>query len=351
VTSSHSVTTLHARNRISLALALSALVASNPALAQDSAADCASQNDLIGSIKRLEQKLGFRKTKNFQKTSEETAADYRCYYTGKLELPDSYEGLKFRFGTASGCPLDTKRPDVFFYPLEAKASGRTPLTTSLAHESRERFMVVVPHEDFHATPELKKLPATLNEAASTLVGFLIAIELARQEFGEQSDVYRNLEREPELFRRKADLVNRYHARLRRVYATWRASEISEPSALAQKQQAFEGLLSECRALKPDPKSFNKCLAANNNAGLAYDATYTKYYILMYDLYVTEGQKLEPTLTALRGALSARTEAEAVQNLRALIKTQPASAAGLPPILPGPAPVGSPSCCSTLTPPR
>src|ERR1019366_4387678 len=65
------------------------------------------RKDLITAIKRLEKKLGLRRTKNFQKESTETAVAYRCYYTGKLELPDSYEKLQLIQGTKSGCPLDS----------------------------------------------------------------------------------------------------------------------------------------------------------------------------------------------------------------------------------------------------
>jgi hypothetical protein len=141
--------------------------ASETALPADS-----TPQDLVGALKHLEKTLGFRKTENFRRQSDETVADYRCYYTGKLELPESYEGLKLSTGTKDGCTLDTARVDVFFYPIEAVGSGKTPLTSMLQHASTERFLVVVPHEDFHGSENLQKLPATLNEAASTLIGFL-----------------------------------------------------------------------------------------------------------------------------------------------------------------------------------
>jgi hypothetical protein len=277
--------------------------------------EAASREDLVSAIKRLEKKLGFRQTKNFTKESEEVVAAYRCYFTDKLELPDSYEGLQLRRGTAAGCPIDAKKYDVFFYPMDANASGKTPVTASLAHESVERFLVVVPHEDFHANKELRKLPATLSEAASTLIGFLTAAEVARQQFGELSDVYQNLQREPELFSRKADIINRYHARLSQLYAAARAGEISERDALAQKQQVFEEIQQACKAMGPAPKSFNPCPAVANNAGLAFDATYTRYYPLMYSLYRAEDSALKPTLEALQRALKAQTESEALHNLQ------------------------------------
>ena len=262
----------------------------------------ADRKDLVSAVKRLEKKLGFRRTRNFRAETTESAVAYRCYYTGKLELPDSYSGLQMVAGTKAGCPLDTRKYDVFFYPMDANASGKTPVSASLEHESMERFLVVVPHEDFHANKELRKLPETWGEASATLIGFLTAREVARQEFGENSEVYQNLQREPELFARKAEIVNRYHAQLSRLYARARDGQISEPDALAQKQQALEEFHQECTAISPEPKSFNRCLAANNNAGLAFDETYSKYYPMMYQIYLAEGRELKPTLDALERAL-------------------------------------------------
>jgi len=299
-----------------LILALIALLAS-PAAATDTPPnpDTADRKDLITAVKRLERKLGFRRTKNFYKESAESAVAYRCYYTGKLELPDSYSKLQLVAGTNAGCPVDPQKYDVFFYPMDANASGKTPVSASLEHESMERFLVVVPHEDFHANKELRKLPETWGEASATLIGFLTATEVARQQFGENSQVYQNLAGETELFARKAEIVNRYFAQLRQLYASAHAGKVSENDALAQKQQAFEDLHQECVAISPMPRSFNRCPAANNNAGLVFDETYTKYYPLMYRLYVAQGRALKPTVKALEKALKASTEAEALRNLQ------------------------------------
>jgi Putative aminopeptidase len=275
------------------------------------------RKDLVSAVKHLERKLGFRGTKNFRKASGESAVAYRCYYTGKLELPDSYEKLRLIPGTKAGCPLDTAKYDVFFYPMDANASGKTPISAGLAQGSVERLLVVVPHEDFHASKALRNLLPTLSEAAATLVGFLTAREVARQHFGADSEVYKNLQREPELFYRKAEMVNRYFVQLSRLYAARSAGGISEPEALAEKQRAFEEMQRNCKAIDPPAKSFNECLSAPNNAGLAFDETYTKYYPIMYDVYRAKGEELKPTFDALQGALSDQTEAEALHNLQAL----------------------------------
>ncbi len=277
--------------------------------------DATDRKDLISAVKRLEKKLGFRRTRNFRKESAESAVAYRCYYTGKLDLPDSYSGLELVPGTKAGCPVNTQKYDVFFYPMDASGSGKTPVSASLAHESVERFLVVVPHEDFHANKELRKLPAAWGEASATLIGMLTGIEVARQQLGGDSEVYQNLQREPELFAHKAEIVNRYHAQLSRLYAAARAGQVSEREALAQKQQAFEEFHQECMAISPEPKSFNRCLGASNNAGLAFDETYTKYYPLMYQAYLAQGRALKPTVEALAKALKVSTEAEALRNLQ------------------------------------
>jgi hypothetical protein len=290
-------------NRSLLTFLLAAALASSVSGADTHGdSSVADRKDLIASVKALEKKLGFRRTKNFRKESAAGAVAYRCYYTGKLELPDSYAGLQLAAGTKDGCTVDEKKFDVFFYALDANASGKTPVSSALTHEPLERFLVVVPHEDFHANKRLGKLPAPWSEASATLMGFLTAAEVARQQFGETSGVYQNLRREPDLFARKADIINRYHAQLSKLYAAVHAGQITEGDAFAQKKQAFEELAQACMAINPAPKSFNRCPAANNNAGLAFDETYTKYYSLMYQIYLAEGRALKPTLDAVNVAL-------------------------------------------------
>lgn len=276
-----------------------------------------SRPALIHAIKRLEKSLGFHRTGNFKTRSEAPVASYRCYYTGKLELPGSYEGLEQRQGTKDGCTVDPAQYDVFFYPIEAVGSGKSPLTASLEHDSLERFLVVVPHEDFHAGKELRHLPATLTEASSTLIGFLTASEVARQQFGADAEVTRNLEREPELFLRKAEIVNRYYVQLSKVYAAVKAGELPAANALGEKATLFAALRQECLAIAPSPRSFNKCLAANNNAGLAFDRTYTEYYPLVYQVFVAQGRNPRVTIEALRKGLAVQPESEALARLQEL----------------------------------
>ena len=232
------------------------------------------RQELIADIKDFEKQLGFQETNNFSRHSDKAAADYRCYYTGKLELPETYEGLRVKGGSRDGCRVDESKYDVFFYAMEAAASGNTPVTGLLSQASPERVMVVVPHEDFHNDKQLRKLPAAMGEAASTLVGFLTASQFSRDKFGANSPEHKKLAQEADLFLRKAELVNACHSEIRALYDAHRSKQITKLEALAKKERLFSELEERCRAILPKPASFNPCPAAGNNAGLAFDRTYT-----------------------------------------------------------------------------
>lgn len=300
-----------------LLLVAASLISDAAAYLRAQDASPSSRPALIHAIKKLEKSLGIHRTGNFKTHSDAPVASYRCYFTGKLELPDSYEGLQLGQGTKDGCAVDPAEYDVFFYPIEAVGSGKSPLTASLEHESLERFLVVVPHEDFHAGKELRHLPATVTEATSTLIGFLTASEVARRQFGADAEVTRNLEREPELFRRKSDVVNRYYGKLSKIYAAVKAGELSASDALYQKAGLFAAMQQECQSIAPSPHSFNKCLAANNNAGLAFDRTYTEYYPLAYQIFVAEGRDPRVTIEAIRKGLAVQPASAALEHLQQL----------------------------------
>jgi hypothetical protein len=91
--------------------------------------------------------------------------------------------------------------------------------------------------------------------------------------------------------------------------------------VARKQALFARLREECLAIAPDPSSFNKCLGADNNAGLAFDFTYTKHYPLMYEIYEAHSRDLKATVAVLRRALAGkpRREPQAVELFRGLIE--------------------------------
>jgi len=252
------------------------------------------RQELIAEIKGFQKTLGFEEDGNFQSYSEKQRALYRCYYTGKLDLPESYGQLQLKEGSAAGCSLDEEKYDVFFYEMEAEASGDAPVTEALAEAPLERLLVVVPHEDFHNQKETERAAPEIAEAASTLIGFLAAGEFAKGKYGAASDTFERLDREPRLFLEKARIVNAYFGRVSGVYSAFRAKQISRAKALERKAELFSELERECAAIAPDPASFNPCPGAGNNAGLAFERTYARYYPMLYELAASRARNVEAT---------------------------------------------------------
>jgi len=250
-------------------------------------------------MKAFEQTLGVEATNNFLRYSASRRAVHRCYFTGTLELPGSYRDLHLVQGSDAGCSVDIQKYDVFFYPAEAVASGASPVTPALADASLERLLVVVPHEDFHSQGAARGAPPDIAEAAATLIGFLAASEFAKDRYGEGSQAFQRLDREARLFLQKAGIVNLYHDKVRALYSSFRSGTITRQTALARKEELFLELGRACAAMIPDPVSFNKCPAAMNNAGLAFDHTYTRQYPAMFDRYERSDEDTRATILDLK----------------------------------------------------
>ncbi|MEX2303173.1 MAG: aminopeptidase [Bryobacterales bacterium] len=274
---------------------------------------------LIREIQQYGESVGFKETGSFSRHAPHQGAFYRCYYTGKLELPDSYAGLKLKDGTDEGCNVDEQKYDVFFYRIEAVASPDTPATAALDAASMERLAVVVSHEDFHQQKAIRRLPPTVEEASTTLVSFLTAAGYAKSAQGEDSALYRNLSGEADKFLQKAEIIKRFHGRLKSLYQNAAAGKTSKAQAVEEKARLFAELEQACK-VTPDPVSFNECPAAMNNAGLAFDHSYTKHYPLMYRLAASHNQDVSSLWKTLQGLPAKKwSEAEAAAYLEGLIK--------------------------------
>jgi hypothetical protein len=157
----------------------------------------------------------------------------------------------------------------------------------------------VPHEDFHNQAEAGKAPTEVAESAATLVGFLTASGFARESLGEASAAYRRLDLEAGLFLKKSLIVNRFYDKVSALYAAFRSGTLTEGETFDRKAALFAELKQDCSAISPDPVSFNKCPAAMNNAGLAFDRTYTRNYPMMHDLYELLGNDTAALVSALK----------------------------------------------------
>ena len=258
--------------------------------------------ETIDSLKAYEAQVGFEATQNFATATGE-AFPGRCYSTGILELPESYRQLRLSAAVDGKCGIDESENDVFPYLLEVAATGRSPVTPALEGAALERLLMVVPHEDFHNQPEMKRAPPAVAEAAATLVGYLAAAGFARQRYGPESPVFQRLALEGTLFLTKARIVNDYFGQVAATYRTYRDGRISRDDALVSKRELFGGLLQACSSSGAAPVSFNRCPAIMNNAGLAFDHTYTREYPLLFDFHVRLGSNIASTVTGLRRLLA------------------------------------------------
>lgn len=263
----------------------------------------AAATEMIGDLKDFAEALGGHPTENFLSYSSRAVADNRCYFTGKLQLPEFYSTLRMVREEEASCSSRANEYDVFFYPVQAVASGEETITVALAEAPTERILVVVPHEDFHNQPEAKKAPTEVAEAAATLVGFLTASAFAKERLGPESLTFRTLDRDADLFLRKSLIVNQYYEKVSALYGALRSGSLTQEQTVEKKTELFAELQRSCSAITPDPVSFNKCPAAMNNAGLAFDRTYTRNYPMIHELYKLLGGDTAALVTTLRRLLT------------------------------------------------
>lgn len=273
---------------------------------------------VIAELQAFQEGLGIERTGNFQHFSDAQDAVYRCYFTGELELPESYEALQLVEPDEPVCPVDETTHDLFFYPIEAVASGSSPVSPALVGAALERTLVVVPHEDFHNQPETTLASFDVAEAAATLVGFVAARDFARVTYGEASEPYRRLDREVDRFQIKSRIVNTYVRRLTEVYDAYDVGDLTRDNALARKAALYADFSRECQASEP-AASFNTCPAVMNNAGLAFDSTYTRHFPIWFALYESLGRDTRAAIAAFRRVLATapRSEADLIDAMQTL----------------------------------
>lgn len=258
--------------------------------------------EIIASLKAYEARVGFAPTGNFAAATAD-AFPGRCYYTGTLELPESYQGLRMIPAVNGRCPLDDSQFDVFPYALETAATGSSAITPALEGATLERLLMVVPHEDFHNQPETRRAPPPLAEAAATLAGFVTAAGFARERFGAEANIVQHLAGEAVLFERKAGIINGYYDEVAALYAASRESRVQRDEALDRKLVLFRELEQACLNSGPAPVSFNRCPPVLNNAGLAFDRTYTREYQPLFAQAQRRDQNVAAILKTLRDTLA------------------------------------------------
>lgn len=269
----------------------------------------------VATVRQAERRLGIEPAANFGYASGRPAYNL-CFFTGKLELPDSYDGLRWKELKDGRCPADPARFDILTYSPEAVAGRDTPVTRALTEAQPERTAFVVAHEDFHDQPTARRLPASIHEAAATLAGLLTSIEHARLTAGRDSAAFEKARGAPEAFGRKAERTNAVFRRLRGVYSQAKTGAISREEALARKQREFDRLAAEC-AGEERFEAFHACPAAFNNAGLSFDHTYTEDYPLLWEAHRALGRDPARTVAFLHEDLPA--SGREAEDVRAFVR--------------------------------
>ena len=246
-----------------------------------------SQPEAVSAARVREAELGLAPTRNFERF-DANREFLRCYWTGVLELPDGYDGLRKRKGP---CRADPKRFDLFEYRPEAMAHRRTPVTAALEAAAPQRRDFVVAHEDFHDRPGASDASPAWEEAAGVLVGILTAAPTPG-DAAEQAD----------RFLRKAERINQAHAELQALYRAHDSGNVPRTEALRRKQHTFDRLRRACEGAPAAP-SFGPCPALFNNAALAFETTYTRRFPEVHRIYVENGRDARRTIDALQVRLS------------------------------------------------
>jgi len=106
---------------------------------------------LIAEIKAFEGATGVAPTGNFLTSTPRLTSDERCYFTGKLQLPEFYSGLRMVRESETRCTARAGDSDVFFYPVQAVASGSEAIHARLVETDRRgswyvsmRFAGIIP---------------------------------------------------------------------------------------------------------------------------------------------------------------------------------------------------------------
>jgi hypothetical protein len=94
-------------------------------------------------------------------------------------------------------------------------------------------------------------------------------------------------------------VNVYFEKVSALYQDLRSGRLTPAETLERKAALFADLQQTCSQIRPDPVSFNKCPAAMNNAGLAFDRTYTRNYPMLHDLYRLVGRDTSTLVVTLK----------------------------------------------------
>ncbi len=180
------------------------------------------------------------------------------------------------------------------YVYLADASAATEYGKSLLDTSLSRMFFVVFHEIWHGQVEVN---ASVEESMGTVIGYAAAIVYAKETFGEDTNVYRELKIDFASYLKHSNIINATWNELHHLYGKYWSGKIPQQVALQKKQEI----------LKAAEDTYLKELGGYptfklNNASLGFNMTYTMYFPLMYQVYVRMCQEKKDDLEGLKATI-------------------------------------------------
>jgi hypothetical protein len=243
---------------------------------------------LIEEIKAFEKRLGFAETENFRTYSPELGAYDYLFFTPSTQLPYSLDdpALVAAIGTRDSVSLDYQKYDAFFYSIPSVAGEGTPLTESLMQVLLHRFIQIIFHEDWH---EQIDLPHGLEEPSAEIIGYTAAMLFCREKYGQDSQVYRTLQKHLDNKLRESQVYGEYYDKLIALYAKYHEGKLSELDTLIRKARLLESMGNELYRIwggRPDQL---------NNAFIAFQMTYLRHMPLMHQVLEAADYDLTKTV--------------------------------------------------------
>lgn len=245
---------------------------------------------LIGSIREMEQRIGFRGTDNFTDLDRETESYPFCGYVSNLRLPYSYQDpmiLWTETRTEEECrQVAGDGMDTYFGQSEVVGESGTPVTPSMLSGSLVRFVYLVFHEDCH---DQFDLPWGIEEPLCNVISYN-----AMDQYADQKDKVSGIERvalkryavrEPDRTRQ----AKAFYERLETLYARYARGELAAQALLQERARI---LADAERALAWERGSLN-------NVGIANDMTYSRHFPYLESVYVALDRDLARTVEFFR----------------------------------------------------
>ncbi len=227
------------------------------------------------------RKLGWESTSNCSTFNPNISSYTFRFCAPALQIPICY------FENING-PCDDE------YVYLADASAATEYGKSLLNTSLSRMLFVVFHEIWHGQIEVN---ASVEEPMGTVIGYAAAIVYAKETFGEDTNVYQELKADFVRYLKHSDIINATWKDLYYLYGEYQTGKIPQQVALQKKQEILKA------AEDTYLKEFGGYPTFKlNNASLGFNMTYTKYFPLMYQVYVRMCQDKEDDLGGLKATI-------------------------------------------------